>query len=96
MCQKRSSVNAIIIHLHELKKVRVDSCIRPLITSLTNHGYSTCASCCGHNRYPLTVVCKTDKGQFFELISGVDIPRKKRFYMKDSEGFYYIPETVKK
>ena len=95
MCQKRSSVNAIHIQSHQLKKIRVDSCIRDFIVSLNNHGYNTVACCCGHGKYPLTVVCRVgDSDLFFELISGTDIPRTKRFYKKDSEGFYYIPEVT--
>lgn len=95
MCQKRNSVNAMIIHFRQVKKIRVDPCIRHLITSLTNHGYNTVACCCGHDKYPMTIVYKTKSNRFYELISGTDIPRKRRFYRKDSEGYYYIPEVNK-
>jgi len=54
----------------------------------------TLASCCGHGKYPETIVVKTIYGMF-EWNSGVKIPRKKRFYIKDSEGIYYIPEVMK-
>ncbi len=36
---------------------------------------------------------KFSKRNGFDLISGKDIPRDKRFYVKDSEGYYYIPEV---
>lgn len=91
MCQKRSSV---ICYLKNGKGVRVDGCIRHLIRSLSFHGYHTVASCCGHSRYPLTIVCKDKKDRIFELISNISIPRKKRFYIKDKDGLYYIPEIL--
>ena len=31
----------------------------------------------------------------FELFSGKLINRKKRFYKKDKEGYYYIPEVLR-
>ena len=98
MCQKRNSVEAIIIHDNQLKKIRVDRCIRKLIKSLTNHGYDTVACCCGHGIYPVTIVCKEpsrlNESDYVELISGIRIQRTRRFYKKDSEGFYYIPEVL--
>jgi len=30
-----------------------------------------------------------------EVLSGIVIPRKTRFYVKDGEGYYYIPEIYK-
>ena len=62
------------------------------------------ACCCGHDRrhpvtrvkYPMTVVIEDTWAKIhFELISGIMIPRKKKFYVKDRYGFYYIPETIK-
>ena len=32
----------------------------------------------------------------YDIISGTQIPRIKRFYRKDNEGVYYIPEVVNK
>ena len=95
MCQKRSSVNCIISYNKSFKKIRVDPCIRHLILSLNNHGYTTVACCQGHGRYPLTVICKTKTNRYYDLISGKDIPRTRNFYKKDSNGFYYIPELIK-
>lgn len=97
MCQKRNSVEEIIIHEKRLKKIRVDKCIRNLIKSLTNHGYNTVACCCGHGLYPITIVCKEKnilrKYDYFELISDIEIPRTRNFYKKDTKGYYYIPEV---
>ena len=65
------------------------------------------ACCCGHGKYPKTIVLKTrgNKGKvnypgyveisYFEHFSQVDIDRTKRFYKKDKQGYYYIPETLK-
>ena len=93
MCQKRSSVKGLVLLNHESKWIRLDPCIRHLVSSLSWHGYHTVGSCCGHKKYPMTIVCKTKTNRFYELISGKDIPRTKRFYKKDKEGFYYIPEV---
>jgi hypothetical protein len=45
----------------------------------------------------MTIVVKStwDK-RAFELLSKTYIPRKKRFYIKDKKGYYYIPEVVNK
>lgn len=60
---------------------------------------SVVACCCGHGKYPMTVVMKNNslKGKLicFDLISGKDIPRKRRFYRRDKRGYYFIPEALK-
>ena len=77
---------------------RIDPCMKGCINTLN---YLCCgvqlkvvACCCGHGKYPTTIVISNPRG-FFELISNVDIPRKKRFYKRDKEGYYYIPEILK-
>ena len=62
-----------------------------MINKTTHH--KTLGCCCGHGKYPMTIVVKDVVG-VYELISGKSIPRKTRFYLKDKEGFYYIPETL--
>ena len=90
MCIKRNSVDGLVIINKQPKWIRVDSCIRHLVNSLSMHGYHTVASCCGHGKYPMTIVCKNrgrEKNNHFELISGLDnISRKRKFYKKDSES----------
>jgi len=58
----------------------------------------TRACCCGHGKYPKTVVIERTNinGEVInlELISGKIIPRKKLFYKKDKQGFYFIPESL--
>jgi hypothetical protein len=91
---KRSNV---VCKLDDGKHFLVDSCIRDMVYLLNINGIQTCGSCCGHNRYPLSIVyrtCHNGVETFYELISGVKIPRKRRFYFKDMDGFYYIPEAL--
>lgn len=54
---------------------------------------NTVACCCGHNKYPMTILIKDDVG-VYDLFSGADIPRKRNFYKKDKKGVYYIPEAL--
>lgn len=75
---------------------RIDPCIRPLIKFLKNTRYITKASCCGHEKYPMTIIIwdELELG-YYELLSDTKIPRTKRFYKKDKQGYYYIPELIK-
>jgi hypothetical protein len=61
------------------------------IEALKKQGENVLACCCGHGRYPKTIVVKTC-GYCIEYFSGVMLPRLKRFYRRDALGFYYIPE----
>jgi len=56
----------------------------------------TLASCCGHGKYPMTIVIKGILGYPLEIFSNKTILRKKKFYKKDKDGYYFIPETIKK
>lgn len=104
MCNNRNSKK---LNLYEMGKkrnnelvlldnsVKVDGCIANLLEILNSHNIKTVASCCGHYRYPMTIIHKSPNGKFFELLSAIEIKRKRRFYKKDYEGYYYIPETIK-
>ncbi len=86
MCEKRKGC-----------PINLDKCLRNFIQELNTAGFFTVGCCCGHLKYPTTIVCKKKFGGedvIFELISGKIIPRKRRFYKKDEEGYYYIPEVV--
>lgn len=73
----------------------VDKCIRNFIDVLNGTGWNTVGCCCGHGKYPITIICKNKLSGFvFDLVSGIEIPRKRRFYRKDKEGIYYLPEVV--
>ena len=72
----------------------IDKCMRKFVESLKIFDVPVKACCCGHGKYPMTIVVET-AGDCFDLVSGVEIPRAKRFYTKDRKGYYYIPETIK-
>ena len=57
-------------------------------------GVQTCSS--DLKKYPKTIVVKHQGTKMpFEYFSHQYILRKKRFYIKDKEGYYFIPETIK-
>ena len=75
---------------------RMDSCIRELIEHMNwylKSGIKTVASCCGHGRYPMTILIKNEDGFTLEMCHGKWLGRKSRFYKMDSKGFYFIPEV---
>ncbi len=76
----------------------MDKCMKPLIKfiNLTTQ-YKTLACCCGHNKYPMTIVVQSRwDNKPIEILSKTPIPRKKRFYIKDKKGYYFIPEVINK
>ena len=77
---------------------RIDPCMRVLIGNLNELGIKTLACCCGHGKYPMTVVVdagvKIGRVVPLEIFSGMVLPRKKRFYIKQKSGDYVIPETI--
>jgi len=85
MCQSRNSTK---VKLKNGKIVKVDKCIAKLI-EIANEwgGAETVSSCCGHGRYPHTVGYRGSKQ--------INLPRKRKFYKKDKNGYYFIPETLK-
>ena len=73
----------------------IDPCMKELIENLNL--YTTLnlkACCCGHFRYPMTLLIKFGD-EIIDLFTGKVIPRKKRFYKKDKQGYYFIPEVSK-
>lgn len=81
---------------YQSSNTRVDECIRSLIKYLNVCDYKTVASCCGHGKYPVTVVIRwmlNGKPMYNELFTGKIIHRSRRFYKKDAEGYYFIPEV---
>lgn len=91
MCEKTN---------YKTSNPRIDRCIRKLIKFLNRpHGqdYISVASCCGHNKYPLTIVVKKfeiTNPVYYELLTNTKIPRTRNFYKRDKEGYYYIPEVT--
>lgn len=72
--------------------------MKEAIRCLNEQGVKTLACCCGHNKYPMTIVIDAGKeiGRVvpLEIFSGVFLNKKKRFYVKDESGQYVIPESV--
>lgn len=76
----------------------IDKCLVKCINTLENMSdkYRKVVSCCcGHGKYPITIVMENSEGTHWDLLTGIIIPRKRRFYRKDSKGYYYIPEISK-
>ena len=65
--------------------------MRPIIRDLQAKGITTKACCCGHSRYESTVIIEKN-GKNVELYTEIVIPRFKRFYRRDNDGIFYIPE----
>ncbi len=75
---------------------RIDPCMKIIIGNLNSSGIKTFASCCGHNKYPMTIIVKeVGTGYYRDLFTNSIITRKKRFYKKDKEDYYFIPEVFK-
>jgi len=74
----------------------IDPCMKHLIKVIDSfRDADVVACCCGHKKYPMTIVVKFKKtGWNFEIMSNQYINRKKKFYKKDKQGYYYIPETI--
>ena len=72
----------------------VDECMKrviPMLNLYLKKGYKTVACCCGHGKYPMTLLVKCN-GVVIDFFSGEIIPRKRNFYKKDKQGYYFIPE----
>jgi len=80
------------------RDVRVDYCIAGLIKWINLNGpYITVASCCGHGKYPPTIVVRDTRIRDavpWEIFSNLPLPRTRNFYKRDGDGLYFIPETV--
>ena len=80
----------------------IDKCMEKLINNLEFYlrkEARVVACCCGHGKYPMTIIVKkyyqnSNNFLIIDLCSNRIIPRVKRFYIKDKEGYYYIPEVV--
>lgn len=96
MCKERN-LKKLKLELGNIfkREFRVDKCMVKNIKEINKKGIVTLGCCCGHGKYPMTIVYKAkDSGKIFDLISGKRILRKRRFYIRDKQGYYYIPETL--
>jgi len=79
---------------------RIDKCMLECICTLDamshNSNIKVVACCCshGHKDYPMTIVVENREGAHWELLSGTTIPRRRNFYKRDKDGYYYIPEVI--
>lgn len=92
MCQERNTRQTKVGD----RIIKVDRCIQQLIDFINiTKKRKTVACCCGHGKYDMSIVVDYGK-HFIEILSGIPIPRTRRFYVKDKQGYYYIPEALEK
>jgi hypothetical protein len=70
---------------------RIDPCMRVEVASLELQGFFVRACCCGHGRYNKTIVIES--AYIYEYYSKKMIERTKRFYKRDKQGVFFIPEV---
>ena len=92
MCKKRNSARITVAAYSG--EIRTDKCMKPLIEFLWHKDINTRACCCGHGKYPMTIVVWIEDDGFYEIVSGIKIPRETKFYKKDKQGYYFIPEVM--
>ncbi len=86
--------------LNKWGDTRIDPCMRQAIKNLQELNVKTLACCCGHGKYPMTIVVDigwtitNPKTIPLEIFSNAMIERKKKFYKKDKQGYYFIPEAL--
>jgi hypothetical protein len=77
------------------KSITVDRCMGADVAALQENGITTLGCCCGHGRYPRTIVCRDPEGAY-EYFSGIRLGQKTRnFYRRDSGGHFYLPERCR-
>ena len=89
MCKK--------VNNHGTCNTRIDKCMRKFIKKLKyfcEDELKIVGCCCGHGKYPITVIVKYSCGLVEELFTEKKISRTRRFYKRDKEGYYYIPEVI--
>lgn len=75
---------------------RIDPCMRKFVENLKlslKSDIKILACCCGHCEYPMTIIVGLGEKLRWDLVSGKYIARKKKFYKKDKQGYYFIPEV---
>ena len=79
----------------------LDACMVDVIRKLRDSGTETIGCCCGHGKYPMTVVYRAANGNAIEYFSSTILlgkdgkPKRRKFYVLDDEGIYFIPEVTK-
>jgi hypothetical protein len=70
--------------------------MKEVVNNLRTAGAHPLGSCCGHGKYHKTIIVKTTDHRNIDYYSGVEVPRKKRFYVRDCNGAFFIPEVEAK
>jgi len=75
---------------------RIDPCMRIIVRNLNHLGIITVMCCCGHGKYEPSLLVRLPKTKLIlDLFSGITwMYKTKRFYKRDENGFYFIPEVV--
>lgn len=103
MCKHRNSRRVDLYRpddegkLRFFKQVRLDACLADsnLVQSLNESGIKTLGSCCGHGKYHMSIIYESSDGKIRDWLSGTEIFREKMFYVRDKQGYFYIPEIDK-
>jgi len=79
-----------------IPNTRIDKCMKHFVKYIQNIDTDVIIKgcCCGHGKYPMTIVAHDLFKGNIDLVSGIKIPRKRKFYKRDKQGYYYIPETI--
>lgn len=74
----------------------IDPCMESVVKFFEDWaGVDMVMCCCGHGVYPMTIIVRLPDGSFREIFSGATFPPgTKRFYRRDKNGMYYVPETL--
>ena len=72
---------------------RIDKCMFVICKRLEYKNNKVIGSCCGHGKYPPSIIIKS-YDSIFDLVSATTIPRTRRFYKRDKNGVYIIPEVI--
>jgi hypothetical protein len=92
MCTKQKKCNR-----------EIDDCLQVQVKIINFFPqFTTLLSCCGHSKYKPTIVTKNNiTNEVYEWYSGITLSSKtknnktrKRFYQKDKEGIYFLPEIL--
>jgi hypothetical protein len=83
-------------------KTHIDKCMKNIVNWINNNThYKTVMCCCGHDKYKSSlIVIDLEVAEWcrcpYDIFNDYYFKHKQRkFYKKDNEGFYYIPEIEK-
>ena len=79
---------------YKIPNPRIDKCMVNLIRQLRFGKVETLSCCCGHYKYNQSIVVRAKDGSTIDLISNRIIPRKRKFYKRDKQGYYYLKEAI--